>query len=238
VGVNVLLGSMSLSDGVGVTFAAVGLALPVTMLVGLLAALSVAARASGAAGPLVRSAGRSGRAVPPVVTGCAVAVVALLTGTTNISLVAAAAMCAVCLPTATTALVETFSSPKAQQRLYAAIAAGASPHNVALVVHLRASLRSVIAIALRTAARMSVDASVLVVALAGAGSAERTAASAPSSPDITSLPFAAGQFFAAAVAPESHIVLLRAASLVLLFLVLHAAARFLEGEPYRSLPAR
>ena len=168
-GVNVVFAVISLSDGAGVTFAAVGLALPVTMLIALLAALSVAANASGAAGPLVRSAGRSGRAVPPVVTGCAVAVVALLTGTTNIALVAAGAMCAVCLPTATTALVETFSSPDALQRLNAAIAAGASPHYVALVVHLRASVRSVVAIVLRTAARMSIDASVLVVALAGAG---------------------------------------------------------------------
>lgn len=237
-GVNAVFGVISLSDGAGVTFAAVGLALPVTMLIALLAALSVAANASGAAGPLVHSAGRSGRAVPPVVTGCAVAVVALLTGTTNIGLVAAGAMCAVSLPTATTALVELFSSPDALQRLYAAVAAGASPHYVALVVHLRASVRSVVAIALRTAARMSIDASVLVVALAGAGTAERAAASAPSTPDISSLPFSAGQFFLAAVEPESHIVLLRAASLVALVLVLHGAARLLEGEPYGSLPAR
>lgn len=237
-GLNVELATMSLSDGIGVTFAAVSLALPITMLISLLAALSVAAKASGAAGPLVRSAGRSGRAVPPVVTGCAVAVVALLTGTTNIGLVAAAAMCAVCLPTATTALVETFTSPIARQRLYAAIAAGASPHYVALVVHLRASIRNVVAIALRTAARMSVDTSVIVVALAGAGSAERTAASAPSSLDISYLPFAAGQFFAAAVQPASHVVLLRAALLVLLVLVFHAAARWLEGEPYGSMSVR
>jgi hypothetical protein len=237
-GVNGVLAAMSLSDGFGVTLSAVGLALPVTMLVALLAALSVAARASGAAGPLVRSAGRSGRAAPPVVTGCAVAVVALLTGETNISLVAAIAMCAVCLPTATSALVEVFSSTDARQRLYAALAAGASPQYVALIVHLRASVRSVAAIALRTAARMSVDTGVLVVALAGAGSAERTAAGAPSAPDISALPFAVGQFFAAAVEPGSHVVLLRAASLVLLVLVLHAGARLLEGEPYRPLQAR
>ena len=52
------------------------------------------------------------------------------------------------------------------------------------------------------------------------------------------LPFAVGQFFAAAVAPGSHIVLLRAASLVVLVLILHASARFLEGEPYRPLVAQ
>jgi len=237
-GMNGVVASFSLSDGIGVTFAAVSLALPITMIVSLLAALSVAARASGAAGPLVRSAGRSGRAVPPVVTGCAVAVVALLTGATNIADIAAAAMCAVCLPGATTDLVEVFSSTEARQRLYAAIAAGASPHYVALIVHLRASIRSVVAVALRTAARMSVDAGVLVVALAGVGSAERTAAGAHAVPDISALPFAVGQFFAAAVAPGSHIVLLRAASLVVLVLILHAGARLLEGEPYRPLAAQ
>jgi hypothetical protein len=237
-GVNVDLASISLTDGLSVTLSAVGLALPVTMLVALLAALSVAARASGAAGPLVRSAGRSGRAAPPVVTGCAIAVVALLMGATNVAVIAAVAMAAATLPGATSALVEIFSSIEARQRLYAALAAGASPQYVALIVHLRASLRSVIAVALRTAARMGVDSGVLVVALVGAGSAERAAASAPSSLDLTSLPFAAGQFFAAAVAPASHEVLLRAAMLVVLVLVLHGAARLLEGEPYRSSVAR
>jgi hypothetical protein len=232
---NVVLATISLTDGLGVTLSAVGLALPVTMLIALLAALSVAARASGAAGPLVRSAGRSGRAAPPVVTGCAIAVVALLLGATNVALVAAVAMAAVSLPGATSALVEIFSSPEARQRLYAAIAAGASPQYVALIVHLRASVRSVAAIALRTAARMSVDSGVIVVALVGAGSAERAAASAPAVLDVSALPFAAGQFFAAAVAPASHDVLLRAASLVAFVLVLHGAARLLEGEPYRSL---
>jgi hypothetical protein len=237
-GVNGIVAAISISDGIGVTFSAVSLALPITMIVALLAALSVAARASGAAGPLVRSAGRSGRAVPPVVTGCAIAVVALLTGETNIAFIAAAAMCAVCLPGVTTDLVEVFSSPEARQLLYAAIAAGASPQYVALIVHLRASIRNVAAIALRTAARMSIDAGVLVVALAGAGSAERTSAGAGSMPDVTTLPFAVAQFFAAAAAPGSHVVLLRAATLVVLVLVLHAGARLLEGEPYRSLPAQ
>jgi len=235
---NCVLATISLTDGLGVTMSAVGLALPVTMLIALLAALSVAARASGAAGPLVRSAGRSGRAAPPVVTGCAIAVVALLLGATNIALVTAVAMAAVSLPGATSALVEIFSSPEARQRLYAAIAAGASPQYVALIVHLRASVRSVAAIALRTAAKMSVDSGVLVVALVGAGNAERAAASALTVLDVSALPFAAGQFFAAAVAPASHDVLLRAASLVVLVLVLHGAARLLEGEPYRSLQAQ
>jgi hypothetical protein len=176
--------------------------------------------------------------VPPVVTGCAIAVVALLTGATNIAFIAAAAMCAVCLPAVTTDLVEVFSSTEARQLLYAAIAAGASPQYVALIVHLRASIRSVVAIALRTAARMSVDAGVLVVALAGAGSAERTSGGVGSLPDVTALPFQVAQFFAAAAAPGSHVVLLRAVTLVVLVLVLHAGARLLEGEPYRSLPAQ
>lgn len=233
-GVNGVVALISLTDGLGVTFSAISLALPATMLVALLAALSVAARASGAAGPLVRSAGRSGRAAPPVVTGCAIAVVALLMGATNVAMIVAAAMAAVSLPGATSALVEVFSSTEARQRLYAAIAAGASPQYVALIVHLRASIRSVAAIALRTAARMGVDSGVLVVALVGAGSAERAAASAPRVLDVSALPFAAGQFFAAAVAPASHEVLLRAASLVLFVFVLHGAARLLEGEPYRS----
>jgi hypothetical protein len=147
-------------------------------------------------------------------------------------------MCVVCLPGVTTDLVEIFSSPEARQRLYAAIAAGASPQYVALVVHLRASVRSVVAIAMRTAARMSVDAGVIVIALSGAGSAERAAAGLPSAPDVTELPFAVGQFFGAAVEPGSQVVLLRAAALVALVLALHAAARLLEGEPYRSLRAR
>ena len=237
-GVNGAFAAIALTDGFRLALAAVGIALPATMIVALLAALSVAARASGAAGPLVRSAGRSGRAAPPVVTGCAVAVVALLTGATNTTLVVAAAMCAVCLPAATSALVEIFSSAEARQRLYAAIAAGASPQYVAVIVHLRACVRNVVAVALRTAARMSSDSGVLVVALAGAGAAERVAASAPSAPDISGLPFAVGQFFAAAVEPASHIVLLRASLLVVLVLVLHTAARLLEGEPYRSLPVR
>jgi hypothetical protein len=237
-GVTGVMASISLTDGLGVTFSAISLALPVTMLVALLAALSVAARASGAVGPLVRSAGRSGRAAPPVVTGCAIAVVALLMGATNVALIAAVAMAAVSLPGATSALVEIFSSTEARQRLYAALAAGASPQYVALIVHLRASLRSVAAIALRTAARMGVDSGVIVVALVGAGSAERAAASATTALDVSALPFAAGQFFAAAVAPGSHEVLLRAASLVVFVLVLHGAARLIEGEPFRSMPAR
>ena len=237
-GVNGVLAVISLTDGLGVTFSAISLALPATMLIALLAALSVAARASGAAGPLVRSAGRSGRAAPPVVTGCAIAVVALLMGATNIAAVAAVAMAAVSLPGATSALVEIFSSIEARQRLYAALAAGASPQYVALIVHLRASLRSVVAIALRTAARMGVDSGVIVVALVGAGSTEHALASAPKVLDVSALPFAAGQFFAAAFAPGSHEVLLRAASLVLFVFVLHGAARLLAGEPYRPQAAR
>jgi hypothetical protein len=237
-GVNCVLATISLTDGLSITLSALGLALPATMLVALLAALSVAARASGAAGPLVRSAGRSGRAAPPVVTGCAIAVVALLMGATNVALIAAVTLAAVSLPGATSALVEIFSSLEARQRLYAALAAGASPQYVALIVHLRASLRSVAAITLRTAAHMGVDSGVLVVALVGAGSAERAAASAPTVLDVSGLPFAAAQFFAAAVAPGSHEVLLRAASLVVFVLVLHGAARLLEGEPYSSSPAR
>jgi ABC-type phosphate transport system permease subunit len=226
--------SVALSDGVGITLTAVGIALPITMAIALLAALSVAAESSGAAGPLVRSAGRSSRAVPPVVTGCAVAVIAAVSGFSHVALVAAAALSAVCLPVTTTSLVEIFSTGAARRRLQAAIAAGASPSYVAVVVHLRASARAVIAVALRTAARMSVETGALVVALAGVAGAERMSGGRLPAPDLSGLPFAVGQIFAAAVEPASRGVLERALALVIVVLALHAVARFVEGEPYAS----
>lgn len=227
--VNVL--TVGLFDGAAATLAAVALALPVTMVVALLAALTVAAEAAGAASSLVRSAGRSARAVPPVVTGCAVAVVAAVSGAASIIGITALALTVASLPTAAATLVDVFNSRPARRRLFAAAAAGASPRYIAIEVHVRGSMRTIGAVALRTAARMCVEAAAIVVALAGVagalvGGPVATSISGPRAP------FAVIQFFAAMAQPGAPVVAFRAAALVALVLLLHAAARVIEGKPH------
>jgi ABC-type phosphate transport system permease subunit len=218
-------------DGALTTAFSVAIALVITMIVALFAALTVAAEAAGAASTLVRSAGRSARAVPPVVTGCAVAVIAAASGATNIIGITVLALFIACLPSAAATLVETFNSRYARRRLFAAAAAGASPRYIAFAVHIRGSVRLIGAVALRTAARMCVETAAIVVALAGVAGAF---AGGPSPANIVApnAPFAVIQFFASAAHPEAPIVAWRAIALVVLVLALHAAARMVEGEPH------
>ena len=220
-------------DGALTTVFSVAIALPITMFVSLFAALTVAAEAAGAASSLVRSAGRSARAVPPVVTGCAVAVIAAASGATNIIGITVLALFIACLPSAAATLVETFNSRYARRRLFAAAAAGASPRYIALEVHIRGSVRLIGAVALRTAARMCVETAAIVVALAGVAGAF---AGGPSPTNIVAphSPFAVIQFFASAAHPEAPVVAWRAIALVALVLALHAAARLIEGEPHEK----
>ncbi len=216
-------------DGAATMLGAVGIALPVTMIIALLAALAVAAEAAGAASSLVRSAGRSARAVPPVVTGCAVAVIAAASGATSIIGITALALVIASLPQAAATLVDAFHSRYARRRLFAAAAAGASPRYIAVAVHVRGSIRHIAAIALRTAARMCVETAAIVVALAGVAGAFVGGASAVSIA-APNAPFAVVQFFAAAAHPAMPIVAWRAVGLVVLVLALSAAARLVEGD--------
>ncbi len=221
-------------DGALTTVFSVAIALPITMIVALMAALTVAAEAAGAASSLVRSAGRSARAVPPVVTGCAVAVIAAASGATSIIGITVLALFIACLPAAAATLVETFNSRYARRRLYAAAAAGASPRYIALAVHIRGSVRLIGAVALRTAARMCVETAAIVVALAG------VAGAFTGGPALTNIvaphaPFAVVQFFASAADPDAPVVAWRAIALVALVLAMHAASRLIEGEPHESL---